>query len=399
MSLYEPHFKKNDEAARLENLRKYEILDTPPDNVLDNLTKLTAKLLKVPVAIISLVDEDRIWFKSRYGLPGVTEVPREIGLCASAILFDEFYIIEDTQRDPRTSDHSLVTSSFGLRFYASVPLTTKEGYNIGSFCVMDKVPRKLEKDEEIILLELTNTIMEQIELKLLVNKTKNRHKDILHLAAHDLKNPLTLITLQSSLIPYEDDTEEIGRMCQNISDAARKMTRIIDDILVAGSADEGKIPLQLHPISLSRSAQNVIEANRPSAENKSQLLSFTAESEVVVKADKGKLSEIIDNLVNNAIKYSPHDKHISVTVNQNGDKGILKVRDEGPGLTRMDKKNMFQRFTRLSAQPTGGESSTGLGLSITKSLVEAHQGRVYAESDGKGKGTTFIVELPLFQES
>ncbi|MNV55100.1 Sensor histidine kinase YycG [compost metagenome] len=114
-----------------------------------------------------------------------------------------------------------------------------------------------------------------------------------------------------------------------------------------------------------------------------------------MNADEGKLTEIVDNLVNNAIKYSPLGTNIFVRVRETADhKVIIEVEDEGLGLTIEDKSKLYQRFTRLSAQPTGGENSTGLGLSIVKVLVEAHEGTIFAESEGQGKGCKFIVKLP-----
>ncbi len=101
-------------------------------------------------------------------------------------------------------------------------------------------------------------------------------------------------------------------------------------------------------------------------------------------------------MISNAIKYSPKDKNINVTLSEKNGKAVIKVHDEGQGITEEDRKSIFQRFVKLSAQPTGGETSTGLGLSIVKSLVEAHHGTVRVESDGKDQGAAFIIELPVY---
>ena len=112
---------------------------------------------------------------------------------------------------------------------------------------------------------------------------------------------------------------------------------------------------------------------------------------------KDRLTEIADNLINNALKYSPKEKNIIVTIREENELAILEIRDEGQGFMEEDKNHLFQRFVKLSAEPTGGESSTGLGLSIVKSLVEAHHGTIKVMSDGKNKGATFIVELPVLK--
>ncbi|RMH73484.1 MAG: ATP-binding protein [Gemmatimonadetes bacterium] len=118
-----------------------------------------------------------------------------------------------------------------------------------------------------------------------------------------------------------------------------------------------------------------------------------------VYADENALERILDNIISNAIKYSSNDTAITLRLSQTEKRVIVSISDQGLGLTETDKANLFQKFTRLSAKPTGGEHSTGLGLSIVKKLVEAMNGKVWAESEGKNKGSTFFVELPLAKMS
>lgn len=153
------------ENKRLENLRKYEILDTPADGDFDEITSLAAKIFNVPVAIITLVDTDRIWFKSSYGLE-VEEIPRDPGLCSSAIMSDEIYIVENARVDPRTIANPLVAGAMGLQFYAAAPLKSKDGYNLGTLCIIDKTPRRMEAKESSMLMQLARIAMDQVELKL-----------------------------------------------------------------------------------------------------------------------------------------------------------------------------------------------------------------------------------------
>ncbi|HEX8270495.1 MAG TPA: GAF domain-containing protein [Flavobacterium sp.] len=153
------------EKQRLENLLKYEILDTPPDGYFDEITALAAKIFNVPIAIISLVDNDRIWFKSAYGIEA-EEIPRSPGLCSSAILSDELYIVVDARKDPRTMANPLVAGALGLQFYAAAPLKTIDGYNLGTLCIIDKNPRTLDPKEVSMLMQLARIAMGQFELKL-----------------------------------------------------------------------------------------------------------------------------------------------------------------------------------------------------------------------------------------
>jgi GAF domain-containing protein len=121
-----------DEMVRIDAVHRYRILDTPPDGAFDRITALAARLFGVPIAIVSVVDTDRIWFKSQHGLPDVAQIDREPGLCASAILQDGPWIVNDAATDPRALANPLVAGSFGLRFYAGVPLTTHDGYRLGT---------------------------------------------------------------------------------------------------------------------------------------------------------------------------------------------------------------------------------------------------------------------------
>ncbi len=153
------------EAARLAAVRRYDILDSPPDGAFDRITALAARRLKVPIAIISIVDEDRIWFKSHHGLP-VEQIDREPGLCASAIMGDAPYLIEDARNDPRSLANPLVAGDFGLRFYAAVPLATSDGHNLGTLCVIDKEPRPIDDEQIADLKDLAAIVMDQLELRL-----------------------------------------------------------------------------------------------------------------------------------------------------------------------------------------------------------------------------------------
>lgn len=153
------------EASRIENLKKYEILDTISDGSFDEITSLAAKIFKVPIAIISLVDSDRIWFKSAHGLE-VDEISKDPGLCASAIMEEGEYLVEDARTDPRTLANPLVVGLLGLRFYGASPLRTKEGFNLGTFCIIDKKPRVLSAEEASILRQLSRIVINQIELRL-----------------------------------------------------------------------------------------------------------------------------------------------------------------------------------------------------------------------------------------
>jgi PAS domain S-box-containing protein len=157
------------ELQRLDALRRYGILDTPPDGAFDHITELAAGFFQVPIAIVSLVDHDRIWFKSHYGLEA-EQVERDDGLCASAILSPDLYYIRDAVKDSRTLANPLVAGAIGLRFYAAAPLRTHDGFNLGTLCVIDREPRNLAPGEAEILTRLSALVMDQMELRLAARK-------------------------------------------------------------------------------------------------------------------------------------------------------------------------------------------------------------------------------------
>ncbi|WP_316811526.1 GAF domain-containing sensor histidine kinase [Pedobacter heparinus] len=384
------------EDERIKTLYKYDLLDTPSEVPFDKLTRLAANLLKVPIAIISLVDKERIWFKSRFGLE-TQQIDREEGLCVSATLADDFYLVENAATDPRTAGHRFITGAFGLKFYAAYPLKTRDGYNLGTFCVIGKEPRTLSAEESEILRDLRDIVMDKIELRLASKTAAARQHQLLNTTVHDLKNPLTTIPVRADLIKMKkNDPDMVDAMCDQIKIASLNMVRIIDELLQSGSMEAGQIHLLLMKLNVSLLVSNVVAMNQPLAERKGQTIYFSAEMDVMIQGDEGKLNEVLDNLINNAIKYAPADTNIYVRVKTRINQVLIEVEDEGPGLTAEDKTQLFQRFTRLSAQPTAGEHSTGLGLSIVKVLVEAHGGRIFVESEGgKNKGAKFSVELPM----
>lgn len=385
------------EKERIQSLKKYDILDTPPDGSFDRITKLAAKLLNVPIAIVTLVDTDRIWFKSRYGLD-VQQIGRDPGLCASAILSDDLYEVDHALTDPRTLANPLVASEFGLRFYAAVPLKVRDGHNLGTLCVIDKQPRHLTDTQKETLQYLADILIDQLELRLSARTAIYQQNQVLSIAAHDLKNPLTTLTVWAELArDAKNDSEQLDSMLDKIKESGEKMNRLINDLLESARKEAGKVQLRFVATDLADVVERVVTTNQVLAYNKKIKLHYHIEARPNVNADEDRLTEIADNLINNAIKYSPKEKNIFITVSEENGLAILHVRDEGQGFTEEDKRNLYQRFVKLSAKPTGGESSTGLGLSIVKSLVEAHHGTIIAKSDGKDKGATFIIELPVLE--
>ena len=163
-----------DERLRLEALRRLLILDTPPEERFDSLTVYAASLFQVPIALVSLVDADRQWFKSRCGLD-VTETGRDVSFCGHAILHDELFVVSDALKDPRFSDNHLVTGNPSIRFYAGAPLKLKNGQRPGTFCLIDRKPRSLDAWERQHLLDLARVASLELEGILASGEFLRRH--------------------------------------------------------------------------------------------------------------------------------------------------------------------------------------------------------------------------------
>ena len=242
--------------------------------------------------------------------------------------------------------------------------------------------KKLNKE----LVRINDALREASEMK----------SQLLSIASHDMKNPLTAIREFANIIKEELDPEShLIELLDLVYDSTNQMLRLITQLLDSAALESGKLELDLKPVSLGELAQTVVRRNERQAEKKGQRIVCTLASKhgLLVKADAERILEAMDNLISNAIKYSPHGKNIHVMVSRVDGEAHFSVRDEGPGLTDEDKRKLFGKFQKLSAQPTGGESSTGLGLSIVKQVVEMHEGRVWAESK-PGQGSIFTLALP-----
>ncbi|GAA2436564.1 PP2C family protein-serine/threonine phosphatase [Streptomyces mauvecolor] len=197
------------EARRIEAVRRYDILDTPPDGAFDRIAALAARLFDAPVATVTIVDADRVWFKAAYGLEGVTQTGRDPGLCTSAILTDEPLVIPDTLHDAAARANALVTGPMRVRFYAAAPITTRDGHRLGTVDVLDTRPRRIAPDQTAALTDLAALVMDQLELRLSalrMLRVERELVDVEHAARERAERDRTEIasyaaTLQSTLLP------------------------------------------------------------------------------------------------------------------------------------------------------------------------------------------------------
>lgn len=229
-------------------------------------------------------------------------------------------------------------------------------------------------------------------------KAVSREKsDILDIVVHDLKNPLNAIIGLSEMIQngaelglHPADYQKFGAEIRN---SATRMSGLVRNLLNIHALESGSITINTMPLNISVIADFIAADYRARATAKGLTLHSSPPISDMVMADEVFCHQIIENLLSNAIKYSPQGKNIWLETVLKGDCVSFSVKDEGPGISEEDQAKMFQKFTRLSALPTAGEDSTGLGLSIVKKFAEKMNARVRCESE-LGHGTTFFVEFP-----
>jgi len=237
-----------------------------------------------------------------------------------------------------------------------------------------------------------------------LNEEKN---EFMGIAAHDLRNPLGAITGYAEIVleevgslppsaseSWKSVAKEVTDCAGRIHETSKRMAEMVQNLLDANRIERGEMQLSLAPTDIGQALNLVVETQRSHATAKQQTIHLERETTpVVAQVDPSVMVQILENLVSNAVKYSPPGKEISVRLKQHTQGARVEVQDRGPGLNAEDQKKLFGKFARLSAKPTGGEHSTGLGLSIVKKMVEAMNGKVWCESE-LGRGATFIVEFP-----
>ena len=228
-----------------------------------------------------------------------------------------------------------------------------------------------------------------------LNQEKN---EFLGIAAHDLKNPLGVVIGTAGLLRICKDETKNEKLISNIINAGARMLHLVKNLLDANAIEEGRFISNLERCDLRVLVRECLENNLMAATQKEILLQFETDIACWVSADRNATLQILDNLVSNAVKYSPRKTTVHIRVAVDSKTGTVTVRDEGPGISEEDLKKMFGKFTRLTARPTGGESSNGLGLSIVKRLAEGMSGTVRCESQ-VGHGATFILQLPAADQS
>jgi signal transduction histidine kinase len=387
------------EALRIAKLHLYDIIDTPEEEVFDKIAMLAAQVFDTPAAFISFVDAEKVFYKSSTITIKGRELERNKSLCALIIVDEhDVVVINDTYTVPALKENNYTVPKTNTRFYAGAALITIEGFKIGSLCVTDDIPREPTKKQLDMLATLASFIMDELELRLVTKKSVRVQTDLMNIVLHELKNPLMNISLAAEMLEEEANAGNLPALSKLILRNTQRLDEKLNDLLNLSQIENREFSLNKELVDLTEMLEMVKGNFSYLALQKKQQIKLKAAKPFFITADKKRLQEILDNLLNNAIKFSYPNTVIQIKINQSLTHIEIEFQDQGQGLNETDKEKLFTKFAKLSAIPTGKERSNGLGLSIVKILAELHHGKVWATSEGKNKGASFFVSLPLEEE-
>jgi len=395
-----PQIPKN-ELERLDALLSYKVLDSHPEKDFDDITRLASEICDTPISVITLIDENRQWFKSKIGLD-LHETERDISFCGHAINNPyENLVIENALEDERFADNPVVTDGLKVRSYAGVPLVTPEGFPLGTLCVIDNRVKQLDEFQIKSLEKLANQTMKLLELRKnnyklteSYNILADRYKDLeqfSRVVSHDIKSPLNNIMLLSKMFKeeYSGALDANGnQMIDYISESAKQLKQLVDGILEYYKYDTIDVT-ERQKIRLRDFTQYIIG-----------LVNIKADIEFILPDQKAKFrsnkmafGQILYNLIANAIKYNDKQKGIiEIGFECTDDEAIIAVKDNGMGIPESQFDKIFDIFTTLGKTDRFNHKGTGIGLSTVQKLTNKLGGRITLESQ-PGIGTTFRIHL------
>jgi signal transduction histidine kinase len=395
--------KPHNESERIKALRSYGVLDTLSEKEYDQLTAIASQICGCKMSLISLVDEDRQWFKARVGLD-VSETAREFAFCAHAIHEPrKTLVVPDARLDNRFHDNPLVTGDPHLAFYAGVPLVNEDGLSLGTLCVLDSEPKTLTESQLNALNALAEQVMVLLELrrsKMALERTlgnleeKNRElEQFAFIAAHDLKSPLNGISsLTDVLIDSHSEMLQQEGVCMlnAIRGSSQQLSSLINGLLDYYRLDSA-YQAMASPIKREELISQVM--NLFGGDSAVEFQFFIQPD--AINTHGPVLLQVLLNLVGNAIKYSDKSKTIvRVEIEENKEGYRVVVADNGAGIDSRFHDKLFELFETASSSDRFGKRGNGIGLATVKKLVNRIGGSIRFFSE-LGKGTTFEFTMPL----
>jgi signal transduction histidine kinase/CheY-like chemotaxis protein len=387
------------ELSRLQELRRYDVLDTLPEKQFDNITLMASLICGTPIALVSLLDETRQWFKAKTGLEA-SETSREISFCGHAILKNDAFEVEDAQTDPRFSGNPLVTGAPHIRFYAGAPLTTSNGENLGTLCVIDRTPRRLNAEQMTALKALAEQTVTLIEMRLTessLRQATEAKSQFLANMSHEIRTPLSAILgFSEAMRDAKLSATERDHYLDIIHRNGRHLSRLIDDILDLAKVEAKKLSVEETSFSVRDVVHEVIETFREITGRKGVELHVHYDDGIPssVKSDSFRIRQILVNLIGNAVKFTHEgriDLQISVSDASNGLE--FTVRDTGIGIAPEHADLLFKPFGQAQTSTPRNYGGTGLGLYLTRELCELLGGSLVLKESHPGGGSTFVATI------
>lgn len=377
------------DPERLDSLHRTGLLAGNDREDFDRVTELAARILKVPVCLVSLVESDCQIFVGACGLPAPYDQTRQTPLshsfCQYAVRTRKPLVIQDARSDQRVTGNGAITD-LGVVAYLGFPLVGSDYQVYGAFCVIDSEPRVWTPTEIRWVRDFTAIVADIIDHR----SEQNRFRTDLDLIIHDLKNPLSGVMMTAGILEarIDDLPEDLRPLVEALAESANRGSQLLNDISKVDRHQSAACDDFLERI------EGVVARHREQAEEKKVNLAYEPASlRPVVSAAGWAVAQIVENLLSNALKFSPQGSTVRVTVSEDERGGVVEISDEGPGFTETDRSRLFQRYARLSAEPTAGEESTGLGLSIVKKLIDQEGGSIELISE-PGQGACFRLSFP-----
>lgn len=385
------------EEGRLKALQSYEILDSLPQKDYDDITKLASEICNTPISLISFVDENRQWFKSRHGLDA-NETPKEYAFCAHAILEpDQVFVVPDATKDERFKDNPLTIGHPEVVFYTGVPLVNSEGYALGTLCVIDNKPKELAANQIDALKTLAKRVMAQLELRLKVKeldtltselKKSNEYLERFALmASHDIKSPLTNMMLTGQLLKakYHGNLDEKGnQLLDMMNNSAGSLLKFLNQMLEY-SKSYNILAQKKEEFCLNELIREVLKLVSVPDSFRIE----TPEELIYIHTSAIALEQILINLLNNAVRYNDKDAgFIRLTFEEKADCYVFCMIDNGVGIEAKNYDKIFEPMVTLNNKDRYNKKGSGIGLSTVKNLVESLGGEICVESV-LNEGTTF----------
>lgn len=386
------------EIKRLQALLDLDILDSEFETSYDELVRLTALVCGTPIALISLVDDKRQWFKAVQGLK-VRETSRDLAFCAWTILQKDAFVVPDATQDDRFHDNPLVTDDPSIRFYAGFPLITADGQALGSLCAIDRIPRVLTADQQETLRILAGQVVRLLELRLSNLRLKQLNQDkarVFAIIAHDLRSPFNSLLNLTDLLGknWRDSPEETELIMNELKLSAGFSIRLVNNLLKWADLETGGLKPRPESVALEGVAAEIAAEMSGSLLAKNQTFVRKNLGTVKVKADPVMLHSVLGNLIGNAIKFTPEGGAITLAAQVRGKQVWLTVADTGKGIDEDRLTNFRAGLFPETTRGTAGEKGSGLGLRLVAKFLDLHGSRLEVDSV-PGQGTEFRFRLPL----